>query len=607
MTQASTILPRDDIRNVALIWHLLRRAPWRGGFILALIVVAGLAEGIGIASIVPVLETSGFSDTSESRPATPVNSVYPNTTSTPSQATIDKPEGTKETRLERIVTMAFSAVDYRPDFGDLLVFVVVLFWLKGALVMFALTQAGYAAAEYATELRMAMLEGLAKASWPYFTRQSVGSLASTITIEANNASGAYISSIQLIALTLQVLIYLCIILMVSWEITLVSIFAGTLLLWLLRYFVRIARQAGSEERQSYETISSRLVDGLSGIKPIKAMAHEHHVIPFLRHETDRLNEAVRRLAFSSAGVRKMGEPIVVTFACIGLFIAVEILNAPFSLVAVTIFVAYRAVNQVSQLQGSYQNLIRYENYIHSFSRKLRDIENAAEQHRGRRIPSLKTALSIRDLGFSFGNRTVLESISLDVPAGKITSIIGPSGSGKTTLIDLVVGLYHPDTGEIFLDDIPLSDVDMMGWRARIGYVPQDLFLFNDTILANITLNDPGVSEHRAVEAMKLAGIWNFISGLPEGILTPAGEKGTQLSGGQRQRISLARALAREPALLILDEPTTALDPATEAEICATLRGLRGRVTILAISHQNALMDIADSVYRMSQGHVVPGR
>jgi ATP-binding cassette, subfamily C, bacterial len=181
------------------------------------------------------------------------------------------------------------------------------------------------------------------------------------------------------------------------------------------------------------------------------------------------------------------------------------------------------------------------------------------------------------------------------------AIAGPSGSGKTTLIDLVIGLLNPDAGTIRIDGVALNTLDRAAWRAGIGYVPQEMFLFHDTIYSNITLGDGGLTRADARAALRAAGAWAFVSALPDGMDTVVGERGSRLSGGQRQRIALARALVRTPRLLILDEVTTALDPRTEAEICATLAGLKGAVTILAVSHQPAIVAVADLVYHLSDG------
>jgi ATP-binding cassette subfamily C protein len=180
-------------------------------------------------------------------------------------------------------------------------------------------------------------------------------------------------------------------------------------------------------------------------------------------------------------------------------------------------------------------------------------------------------------------------------------LVGPSGAGKTTIIDLLTGLLQPQSGAILIDGTSLQELDTRAWRQMIGYVPQETVLLHDTILHNVTLGDPALGEADAERALKEAGAWEFIAMLPQGMNSSVGERGGKLSGGQRQRIMIARALVHRPRLLILDEATSALDPASEAAICQTLEQLRGELTILAISHQTALVNAADRVYRLEKG------
>ena len=190
-----------------------------------------------------------------------------------------------------------------------------------------------------------------------------------------------------------------------------------------------------------------------------------------------------------------------------------------------------------------------------------------------------------------------------LPAGAFAAVVGASGAGKTTVADLIIGLIRPQRGEVWIDDLPMHDVDIRAWRNMIGYVPQETFLFHDTILANIALGDPAISRTRAEAALRRAEAWAFVAALPDGMDSVVGERGARLSGGQRQRIAIARALIRDPALLILDEATTALDPDTEASIVATIRRLAGKVTVLSISHQPAMRNAATIVYSVSNGAV----
>jgi ATP-binding cassette subfamily C protein len=172
------------------------------------------------------------------------------------------------------------------------------------------------------------------------------------------------------------------------------------------------------------------------------------------------------------------------------------------------------------------------------------------------------------------------------------------------LVDLITGLFQPTSGKVLIDGIPLPEIDLQSWRHMIGYVPQDTILLHESIFTNVTLGEPSLTAADVEYALQAAEAWDFVSAMPEGIGTIVGERGTRLSGGQRQRIAIARAMIHRPRLLILDEATSALDPESEASICQTLNGLRGQLTILAISHQSALVEVADQVFQISGGNIV---
>jgi ATP-binding cassette subfamily C protein len=167
-----------------------------------------------------------------------------------------------------------------------------------------------------------------------------------------------------------------------------------------------------------------------------------------------------------------------------------------------------------------------------------------------------------------------------------------------------MGLLQPQEGQVWIDDLPLSSVDITRWRRMIGYVPQETILLNDSVMRNVTLGSPGLKEEDVENALRAAGAWDFVAALPQGLHTSVGERGGKLSGGQRQRIAIARALVHKPSLLILDEATSGLDREHEASICDTLRQLRGKLTVLAVSHQPALVTAADQAYRVQDGRAL---
>ena len=241
-----------------------------------------------------------------------------------------------------------------------------------------------------------------------------------------------------------------------------------------------------------------------------------------------------------------------------------------------------------------------------FTTSMKTITNADNQVEvdfGTGDPQLEEGIRFENVSFSHGKKAILSNVNLECPARGITVLIGPSGAGKTTIVDLIIGFYLPAHGRILIDGMSIADVQLSKWRNKIGYVPQELTLLKGTVLENIALGDHSISADHVIEALRLAGALGFVEALPNGVHTDIGTMGAKLSGGQRQRISLARALVLKPKLLLLDEVTSALDDATEAEICDNIMQLSGKFTIVAITHRPAWTRIAKRLYRVLDGRV----
>jgi len=538
-----------------------------------LMVIAGLAEGVGVVTLIPMLELaeSGAEPTSD---------------------------------LGRTVVRALGAMGLEPKLSTLLIVVVVLITLKALFLLLANRQVGYTLARVTRDLRLSLLRALLSVRWRYFSTRTIGQFANAITTEAQRASAAYKEACFLMAALFQVSAYLIVLWLLSWKVAVTTVIVGILMSWLLRRFVREGRSAGRTQTVLNRALSSRVVDVLQGIKPLKAMGREGLVWPLLEEETDGLMVAHRRQVLASEGLKAFQEPMLTILLAMGLYLVLDVGGQPLSSALVLAFVFYRLMRHINTMQERYQVMTIGESAFFALVGELGEARHEEEHPGGCVMPGpLRDRITLRGISFSYDDSPVLGGVDLTIPAGSFITIAGGSGSGKTTLADLIAGLYEPEKGEIKVDGVSLRELDLRAWRKRIGYVPQEMLLLNDTVLRNVTLGDESLSREDVERALVQAGAWEFVREKPGGVEHRVGERGGMLSGGQRQRIAIARALVTHPTLLILDEVTTALDPLTEQAICKTLRSLTPEVTILSISHQAALRDASDESYLMMDGHL----
>jgi ABC-type multidrug transport system fused ATPase/permease subunit len=199
----------------------------------------------------------------------------------------------------------------------------------------------------------------------------------------------------------------------------------------------------------------------------------------------------------------------------------------------------------------------------------------------------------------------LRNVTLRIPKGQTVALVGPSGAGKSTLVDLIPRLYDPTSGRIMIDGLPIADYETTSLRRRIGFVTQDPIFFHDTVRANIEIGlESPLSDAKLQDCLIKSHSAEFVEAMGNGADTVIGERGLQLSGGQRQRLAIARALAQDPDILILDEPTSSLDSLSEAEIQASLEGLRGEMTVVVIAHRLTTIRNADLIFVLERGRIV---
>ncbi|MCP5060445.1 MAG: ABC transporter ATP-binding protein [bacterium] len=550
-----------------------RAHPRRSAATLGCLLLASLAEGIGMSTLLPLLELAAPGD------------------------------GAEPSSLAMAVRGAVEGVGLEPDLGVLLTVVLAGMLAKAGLVLLANRQVGYAVASVATELRLSLVRALLGARWAYFTRRPVGMIANAFTTEAERASQAFLHGSLVLAAVLQTMLYTGIAFLVSWQATLGAIALGGLSSWALGGLVRASRRAGNRQTELLKTSVSHLSDALHAVKPLRAMAREALLGPLLGREARHLDRALRGEVLSKEGLKALQEPIIVAGLAGGLYVATTSWGIALSSLLMLALLFGRTLASVGKAQKELQKMAARESAYWSLRTTIDEALAEPERPHGGVQPTLERGIEVDGIGLAYGAEKVLADATLFIPAGGLTTLMGASGAGKTSLADLLIGLVHPDRGAIRLDGVDLDEIDLRGWRRMVGYVPQELFLLHESVLVNVTLGDPDLSEEDVWRALERAGARAFVERLEGGLANPVGERGVLLSGGQRQRIAIARAIVREPRFLILDEATASLDPETEEAIVRSVARMRGEMTILAITHQQAFADRADRVYRIQNGTV----
>lgn len=552
-----------------------RAGPLRMATVFVMVLLAGLLEGVSVIALLPLLSTVAGQEVGEL------------------------------TQLGQAVNDIFALIGVTPTLAGLLSVIVAGILLKSLLTLVALRLSGKAAIEYAAELRLMVIRALLRARWTYFVSQRSGRISNAINQEAGQAASSYSAFVSLAAAGFQVAVYCLIALFSTWQVTLLGLTTGAATVLLLKSFVGQARRAGRSQVNIMNTLMAQLVEGLQLIKPLKAMAREDRLQPLLEHDTEALNKAQQRLLFSTVSLSIFQEPVFIVFLAVSLYVVLTSLTLPMTQILFLALLFYRIVTRIGHVQVLYQKMAGFEAAFWSLTGIVEQARSAEEVvPAAGKDPVFVDSIRLSNLSFGYDENAVLNGVTMEIPARGMTVLYGPSGAGKSTIADLVVGLLRPNDRAIRLDGVPYEEINHQQWRRMIGYVPQEPVLFDDSVFNNVTLRDANLGPDDVEQALRRAGAWELGTSMPQGLDTMVGERGGRLSGGQRQRISIARALVRNPRLLILDEPTASLDPAAEDAVCNTLSWLAKQTGILAITHRRALLDVADKVYSVDAGTVV---
>jgi len=457
------------------------------------------------------------------------------------------------------------------------------------------------------DIRIGLYSGIAHAKWSFLRRIRPSDLLSALTAETDRLDSAAHFALETPARAMMIGAHVVVAFLIAPVLTLLALAIGSFLAWLVRGRLAESLHLGEKLSVAYKNFYNQVSEFLAGLKITKSYVAEGRHVTAFAGAIDEVKDNVRSYIRNQANARLFQEIAGAGAMAIFLWMSAGQLQMPMEEVLVLALVLYRLLPLFQSLQEGAQQLLHSAPAAHT----ILDLSKACAA--ARETPhdqphdsfSLRRGIRLEQICFSHDDdgQEAVSDVSFSLKAGTLTVLSGPSGSGKSTLLDLIAGLLRPNKGRIWIDERELTDEMAQTWRTSTAYVLQEPFLFHDTIRANLLVAKPDADEGELRQALADARAAAFVDGLPGGMDTIVGDRGARFSGGERQRLALARALLRCPSLLILDEPTSSLDEQNEQLVLEGIEGLKGRVTMMLVTHRPERVRSADQMLRMEQGRL----
>ncbi len=460
----------------------------------------------------------------------------------------------------------------------------------------------------AHDLRMRMYQHLQRLSLGYYSNHETGSILSTLTTDIQTIQGfASSSTLSILVDLLTIVCMLGLMFWMNWDFTLIAVAVTPFLLLFVTRFKKAVKKATHEVRKQQSEIVAVVQQGLESIQVVQAFGQE-------KTEQDLLygvSEATVSAALKARSIKALLSPVVtITVAlCTAIVLwrgAALILAHSMTVGELTVYLAYltKFFKPVKDLATT-TNAVAQAAVGTERIRSILDTETMIpEEPDGLEPETLKGEIEFRNIAFGYDPaQPILTDVNLKIEAGQFVGVVGPTGAGKSTVVSLIPRFYDAVSGAVIVDGHDVREYKIKHLRDQIGYVLQDTILFRGTIAENIAFGKPGATKEEIVEAAKLANADEFISRMPLGYDTLVGDRGSTLSGGQRQRIGIARVIVRNSPILLLDEPTAALDSESEKLVIDALEKLMKGRTVIAIAHRLSTIRDADKIVVISGGVV----
>ncbi|NMC51675.1 ABC transporter ATP-binding protein [Candidatus Kuenenbacteria bacterium] len=459
------------------------------------------------------------------------------------------------------------------------------------------------------DLQYEMFEASSEANLQFANKMKAGNLVTSISIFTKSIVSFYFTLLEMISKVSKIIIYLILLVFVSWKFTLMAIILEAVITIPIKNLFAKVKKVSMQATKESAILHSQLIEKLGNIKSVKIFTAEEYERKNFYQISNSMADLDYKYESYEAIIAPLSEVAVMT-ALVSIFTFVTKiwgLNITFYVpVLITYFYIFlKMFNEANASLRAVARMFQLMEPYKAYEAIIREAQKEKAWNGNQKITKLEKEIVLKDINLRYEEENnVLESINLVIPKGKITALVGPTGSGKTTLANIISGLIMPTGGQIFVDKTDMKEVNTKTWREHLGYISQDIVIFNDTIANNIAYGCWGANKEDIMRAAKVAQIDDFIETLPQKYETIVGEKGARLSGGQKQRIAIARAIIRDPELLILDEATSSLDTETEKAIQASLEKVLAGKTVVAIAHRLSTIKSADNIVVVVDGKIL---
>jgi subfamily B ATP-binding cassette protein MsbA len=482
-------------------------------------------------------------------------------------------------------------------------------WVRAAFNYLGQIHTEFAQVLLSDRLRKQIFEQLQSLPLSFFAKTRAGEIINTITTEIERIKQTFSSAAFLISRLLNVCVYLVTMCILSWQLTLLSVLLGVLVGTGLRTLNAKVRERSFSTTTANGRFTSTAIEFINAIRTVQAFCTQEFERQRYYRDSDNVVDTTKKVISAWALVRPITEAISSTVLISMLILAFTVFVSNGTLQVASLLTFFFALFRLVPIVQDVNGMFAYLNTLRGSTENIKDLlrtDNKTYMPNGQiEFQGLKRSIDLVSVDFAYyPNNPVLKNITLTIERGKMTALVGQSGSGKSTLVDLIPRFQDVTAGQLLFDGIDVRQFDINNLRAKIAVVSQDTFIFNTSVWDNIAYGSPSATSQEIREAAGLANALEFIEAMPEGFDTQLGDRGVNLSGGQRQRIAIARALLRNPEILILDEATSALDSVSERLIQQSLDKLAIGRTVIAIAHRLSTIAQADKVVVLEQGCIV---